>query len=423
MIRIGQRELEVPLWLWVVVPLAWMIYAAYGATIYLGIATHPDAYFLLTMRLCAGGALAGYILADLARRSTLPWYDLIVLAVASFAASSLAIDGLTVAVGDTSRTLAGLAINAAVSVGATDVGVQLLFAVSTVVLLGCGLILALLLTFASRYLLGLPLRTADSRREFWTNLAGAYAWLTIAIGGYLVIRSSYQLPLGHPASAVPRWLPVAGACLSAIAALAVQLWLADRMRRTEPNPRAGLKVWALAAVCVLAWFYSPGLFGHTGFRLMNDQLRPALRALHVLPTPAIAVADYRVDVPYHDVQVAKGPAMPDGKPSYVGVPLPDAYGLTSVSRNPRVFIVRRDITLQEMSRLWFDPRKELGEAARSGKDAVVRVPLGPIGGLAFRSDEYPLVDIHLIGFDAETSTETVEQALRRFLRERLQRVG
>src|SRR5689334_15307462 len=114
MIRIGQRELEVPLWLWVVVPLAWMIYAAYGATIYLGIATHPDAYFLLTMRLCAGGALAGYILADLARRSTLPWYDLIVLAVASFAASSLAIDGLTVAVGDTSRTLAGAAVNAAV---------------------------------------------------------------------------------------------------------------------------------------------------------------------------------------------------------------------------------------------------------------------------------------------------------------------
>ena len=46
-----------------------------------------------------------------------------------------------------------------------------------------------------------------------------------------------------------------------------------------------------------------------------------------------------------------------------------------------------------------------------------------IAGLAFRSDEYPLVDVKLIGFDAAVPTETAEQALRRFLRERLQRVS
>ena len=426
MIRIGQRQFEVPLWLWVAVPLAWAMYAAYGATIYLRIANLPDGYFLLTMKLCAGGALAGFILSDLARRSILPWYDLIVLALASFAASSLAIDGLVVAVGEMPSAIARLAIRAAISIGAGYDGARLLFAASAVVLLGCGLILALLLTIASRYVLGLPLWAADTRREFQANLVGAYVWLAIAFGGYLVIRSAYQLPLGHPASAVPRWLPVAGACLSAIAALAVQLSLADRVRRTEFYPRYNLKVGALAAACAVAWFCSPGVFGHAGFRLMNNQVRPALRALHVLPTPDIAVAGYRLDVPYHDVEVRTGLAMPDGATSFVSVPLPDEYGLSSRSRNPQVEIVRRDITQREMIRyFWFDSRKELGEAqaARPGQDAVVRVPLGPIAGLAFRSDEYPLVDVKLIGFDAAVPTETAEQALRLFLRERLQRVS
>jgi hypothetical protein len=118
--------------------------------------------------------------------------------------------------------------------------------------------------------------------------------------------------------------------------------------------------------------------------------------------------------------------MPDGATSFVVVPLPDAYGLSSISRNPQVHIARRDITLREMTRFfWFDSRKELGEmqAARRGEDAVVRVPLGAIAGLAFRSDEYPLVDVKLIGFDAAVPTESAEQALRQFLRERLQRVS
>jgi hypothetical protein len=117
--------------------------------------------------------------------------------------------------------------------------------------------------------------------------------------------------------------------------------------------------------------------------------------------------------------------MPDGETSYVKVPLPDGYGLTSARRNPHVSISRRDITPREMSRgFWFDSRKELGEmqAAQPGKDAVVRVPFGVIDGLAFRSDGYPLVDIRLIGFDAAVSTEAAEQALRRFLQERVRRV-
>jgi hypothetical protein len=206
----------------------------------------------------------------------------------------------------------------------------------------------------------------------------------------------------------------------------VQLRLAHHVRRDEFNHRQNLKVGVLAAVCAFAWFFSPGIFGYTGFRLMNEQVRPALRTLYLLPTPDIAVAGYRVRVPYHDLKVFIGPAMPDDATSFVVVPLPDAYGLSSISRTPQVHIARRDITLREMTRFfWFDSRKELAEmqAARRGEDAVVRVPLGVIAGLAFRSDEYPLVDVRLIGFDAAVPTETAEQALRRFLRERLQRVN
>jgi len=420
MIRIGQRQFEVPLWLWVAVPLAWAIYAASGTSILLPRFGVPDESFFLTVRLCATAVLTGFLIADLARRSALPWYDLIVLAPASLAASTLAIDGLTTAVRETPRAVAGLAISVAGSVEPGTGGALLLTAVRIVVPLGCGLILALLVTLTSRYLLGLPLRAADSRREFRANLAGAYVWLAIGIGGYAAIRSLWTL------GPVPRWLPFTVAGVGVLTALAAQLWLAHRVRRDELNRRHNLKVWALAAACAFAWFYSPGVFGPTGSRLMNDQVRPALRALHVLPTPDIAVAGYRVDVPYHDIEVRKGLAMLDGATSFVSVPLPDEYGLSSRSRNPQVQIVRRDITQREMIRyVWFDSRKELAEiqAARRGEDAVVRVPLGPIAGLAFRSDEYPQVDVKLIGFDAAVPTETAEQALRLFLRERLQRVS
>ena len=420
MIRIGQREFEVPLWLWVAVPLAWVVYAIYGADVLLPRFGVPDETFFLTVRRCATAALAGFLIADLARRASLPWYDVIILALASFAASSLSVDWLTAVVREAPGSLAGLVISIAGSVEPGSVGAFLLAVIRVVVPLCCGLVLALLLTVTSRYLLGVPLRAVDTLREFLANLGGVYVWLAIGIVGYGAIRSAWTLGL------VPRWLPFTAAGLGVLAALAVQLWLAHRVRRDELNPRPGLKVWALAAACAFAWFYSPGVFGHAGFKLMNNQVRPALRALHVLPTPDIAVAGYRVDVPYHDVEVRKGLPMPDGAPSFVTVPLPDEYGLTSTSRNPQVQIARRDITMREMIRFfWFDSRKELGEAqaARPGADAVVRVPLGVIAGLAFRSDEYPLVDVRLIGFDAAVPTEAAELALRRFLRERLQRVS
>jgi hypothetical protein len=60
--------------------------------------------------------------------------------------------------------------------------------------------------------------------------------------------------------------------------------------------------------------------------------------------------------------------------------------------------------------------------AEPGKDAVVRFA-GPRGSIGLRSDDYPEVDIQLGDFDPAVSTETAEQAVRGFLRERLQRVS
>ena len=420
MIRIRRRQLEVPLWLWVAVPLASATYAISGADALLPRFGVPNETFFLIVRRCATAALTGFLIADLARRTRLPWYDLIVLALASFAASSLSIDLLTTVVRETPRAAAGLVIGIAGSVEPGSVGAFLLKVVRTVVPLCCGLIMALLLTIASRYLIGLPLRIADAQREFRANLGGAYVWLALGIVGYGAIGSAWA------PGAVPRWLPFTAASLAVLTALAAQLWLAHRARRDEVTPRAHLKIWALATACVFCWFYSPGVFGQAGFNLMSNQVRPALRALHILPSPDIAVAGYRVDVPYHDVKVFIGPAMTDGATSFVVVPLPDEYGLTSISRNPQVHIARRDITMREMTRFfWFDARRELGEVqtAQRGEDAVVRVPLGVIAGLAFRSDKYPLLDVRLIGFDAAVPTEAAEQALRRFLRERLQRLN
>ena len=112
----------------------------------------------------------------------------------------------------------------------------------------------------------------------------------------------------------------------------------------------------------------------------------------MLPTPEISIATYVVDVPFHDNRTKQGEPMPDGKPSYAYATLPNEYGLTSTN-SVRVFICRRDITLQETSNVWTDHRKPLEEkqAKEPGKDAVIRFP-GPRGPLGILSDQYPDVD-------------------------------
>jgi hypothetical protein len=290
--------------------------------------------------------------------------------------------------------------------------------------LGGALILALIFTLASRFLIGLPLWAADTRREFWANLFAACFWLVVAIGGFIAIRFSYRLAQGAPASAVPSWLPLTAACAGALVALAAQLGMAWRFRRHDDRKRHDLRVWMLAVLCVAAFIYSPTLFGANGYRLMYDHIRPTLRAAHLLPTPEISILNYRINVPFHDFKTIKGAPMPDGKPSYLTVTVPDEYGLGGGKFTPRLTLFRRDITLRQTSTWWTDRRKQLEDrkAAEPGKDAMVRFA-GPRASLGLRSDDYPEVDIQLGDLDPAVSTEAAEQALLRFLRERVQRVN
>jgi hypothetical protein len=424
MIRIGQREFAVPFWLWTAVPFAFIAYSIYSFSTYLAIAADPDSRYLYIVRLCAVASLAGFLLIDLARRSNTPWYALPFLLLASLAASSLAVGWLDTALTEMARALVGLAIGAAVARGGTALVGLVLWAVMLAVPLFSGVVLALVFTFASRFLIGMPLWTRDTRGEFWANLGGAFLWLTVALGGYLAIRFSYGIALGYPASAVTKWPPLVAACLAALAATAVHLWLAYRFRKNELNSRDGIRVWPLAAICVAAFVYNPSVFGITGFRIMYDYIRPTLRAAHVLPTPDLVIAGYRVDVPYHDFKTT-AVSFPAGTPvSYVTVPLPAEFGLTSASRTPRVFVYRREVTLQNTSTYWTDRRKVLEEtqAKQPGEDAVAHFP-GRTNALALRSNQYPGLDFMLADFNPETPWDVAEQALRRFIRERLHPVG
>jgi hypothetical protein len=219
---------------------------------------------------------------------------------------------------------------------------------------------------------------------------------------------------------VPTWLPLAGAAVGALAATAGHLWVAYHFRRGEINSRHNLRVWLLAAICVAMFPYNPGLFGSTGSRIGYDYVRPWLRAAHVLPTPDLSIAGYRVDVPFHDLRTLYGATTPDSKPPYLYVPLPAEYGLTMEGFRPTVFIYRRDVT----SIYWAGRRTALEgmQARQPGKDAVIRSP-DPRLGIAMRMDEYPEADFQLTGLDPATSTEAAVQVLRRFLRERVRRTS
>ena len=423
MIRIGQRELEVPVWMWAAVPFAFVALAAHESSKYGGIGTEPDVYYLRIVTQCAVASIAGFLLMDLMRRARTPWYGLPFLLMASFAASTIAIGWLNGAMRELVTVVVGAAITAAAGRGGSGAAGLLLIGITVGAPLVAGVLLTLLFTLVSRFLAGLSLWSRDARRECRANLGAVLLWLIVAFGGYIAIRSSFGLARGFSSATVPHWLPVGSAIVAAALATAAHLALAQRARRNEVNERHGLKVWLLAAICMAAFFYNPSLYGFTAYRFMQDQIRPALRALHVLPTPVLSIASYVLDVPYHDNRTKLGKAMPDGKPSYAYAPLPSEYGLTSDKLRPTVFIYRRDITLQETSTVWIDQRKAIEErqAREPGKDAVIRSP-GPRGPLALRSDQYPEVDFMLGDLDASIASDVAEQALRRFIREHLRRV-
>lgn len=421
MIRIGQRQADVPVW--AAVPFAFIALAIPDATRFGGLGSEPDAYYLFIITRCAVASIAGFLLMDLMRRARTPWYGLPFLLMASFAASTLAVAWLNDSMRELMAIVVGAAITAAAGRGGTGAAGLLLMGITFGAPLIAGILLTLLFTLATRFLAGLPLWSSDTRRELWANLGAMLLWLIVAFGGHIAIRFYFGIARGISVAAVPHWLPAVAAVLAAVLVTAAHLALAERARRNELNEHHGLKVWPLVAICLAAYFCSPTLFGLTGYRFMQDQIRPTLRALHLLPTPDIIVANYRLDVPFHDNYTAKGREMYDGKPSYLGVALPGEYGLRSEKFRTSVFIYRRDITERETSTWWTDRRRQLEDikATEPAKDAVVRFA-GPRGAIGLRSDDYPEIDIQLADFDPAVPTEVAEQALRRFLRERLQRV-
>ena len=177
MIRIGQRELEVPVWMWAAVPFAFIALAIQEATRFGGIGTEPDIYYLHIVTHCAVASVAGFLLMDLMRRARTPWYGLPLLLMASFAASTLAIGWLNGAMRELMAVVVGAAITAAAGRGGTGAAGLLLMGITFGTPLVAGALLTLMFTLVSRFLAGLPLWSREARRDLWANLGAMLLWL------------------------------------------------------------------------------------------------------------------------------------------------------------------------------------------------------------------------------------------------------
>jgi hypothetical protein len=208
-----------------------------------------DARYLALLRQLAVAAVAGFLLIDIARRSRTPWYALPPLLLVSFVGIAFIVDWISSSLVSTIQALVGAAITAAAGRGGSGGLGLAMFGVVAVALLVLATGAALLVTLASRLVSGLPLWTRDSLRDFGTHLAGAMAWLTIAVGGYLSIRFGYRLQWGFSASSVPSWLPLTAALAGTVAATGLYLVFAYRSRRKQSAvPRRPA---ALAPACAV----------------------------------------------------------------------------------------------------------------------------------------------------------------------------
>ena len=164
MIRVGQRELEVPMWMWAAVPFVFVGLAVHESTKYGGIGTELDVYYLHIVTQCAMASVAGFLLMDLMRRARTPWYGLPFLLMASFAASTIAIGWLNGAMRELVAVVAGAAITAAAGRGGTGAAGLLLVGITVGTPLVASALLTLLFTLASRFLACL-LYTSPSPRD------------------------------------------------------------------------------------------------------------------------------------------------------------------------------------------------------------------------------------------------------------------
>ncbi|MEH2493290.1 hypothetical protein [Bradyrhizobium sp. AZCC 2230] len=443
MIYVGQREFIIPTRLWAALPLAAVGYVAidlawqwWPSPTGLARVGQTTDWFLDAMARFASAYLAAFLVVDIARRSRTPWYGLFLLIplahlVAAFVIAVLIVQPLTWL---GTAILRGAFAAAAVPRGpAGREMLALVFGALAVVPLLAALA-ALFVTLASRVVARLPLLTPDARRDLWANLAAAMVWLPVGMAVATALRV-----LGY---VMPRPAALFVALVLAVASICLHLRLVHRVRREQVPHGGRLRTWLAAAVCCSALvllapnpiqYFSlvrvmpgyirpvmPNLFG-----LYIDHVRPAFRAIGMLPTPVIEVAGYRVDVPFNDRTTMMEPTEATGGYDFVRITLPADYGVATVTHVPRVAILRAT-AIRPSDLFWSERHRDLEQAARAaqpGQEVVVRRESGFGRDVGLRSDAYPELEFWLRSVDPATSWEAAEQALRSFLQQRLRRVN
>jgi len=443
MIYVGQREFFIPTRLRAVLPLAavgyvavdlaWQGWPSPSGLANIGQTTH---WFLDATARFASAYLAAFLLVEIASRSRTPWYGLLLLIplahlVAAFVIADLIFQPLTWL----SKTIMGATIAAAGSprFSAGHEMLALEFGALAVVPLFAALA-ALFVTLVSRILGRLPLLARDACRDLWPNLAVALVWLPLGM--------ACATALGVFGYVMPRPAALFAAFVLAVGSICLHLRLVHRVRREQMPTAGSLRTWLAAASCCSALvllapnpiqYFSlvrvmpgyirpvmPNLFG-----LYVDHLRPALRATGMLPTPVIEVGGYRVDVPFNDRTTMIEPAEATGGYNFVRVTLPADYGVTTVKHVPGVAILRAT-AIRPSDLFWSERHRDLEQAARAaqpGQEVVLRRESGFGRDVGLRSDAYPDLEFWLRFVDPAVSWETAEQALHRFLQERLRRVN
>jgi hypothetical protein len=441
MIRFGAREYMIPTWLRVALPLAAVGYVAvdlawhFSTSPVSAVVQTADEFPYASARF-ASAYLAAFLVVDIASRSRTPWYGLLLLILlAHLVAAFVVADMIVQPLRWLSTLIVGAAVIAAAAPRGPSGGEVLAFASGALAIVPASAALAaLFVTLVSRMAAGLSLLAREARRAFWANLAAAMVWLPVGLAGSAALRT-----LGPNISP---WVVLSAALLLALAAIYLHLLMVRRIRREQPLHDGRFRTWLAAAFCSSALillaldpiqFFSLGMMmpGYarpvlpTVFGLYIDRVRPAFRAIGILPTPVLAVAGYRVDVPFDDRTTMVEPAEAAGGYDVVRVTLPADYGVTTAEHVPSVAILRSAAILP--SDLFWSERhldlEQAASAAQPGQDVVLRRESAFGRDVGLRSSAYPEVEFWLRSVDPAISWAVAERALHRFLQERLRRAN
>src|SRR5262245_59755684 len=128
-------------------------------------------------------------------------------------------------------------------------------------------------------------------------------------GAFLVLRSQYGVSTGY-ARGVSGFVPLAAALVAFLAIGAVHRALYRRAASpTDEERDTRVRAWLCTAIVVGFAVWAPYLMlGLWGARAQQTVVRPALRAVGILPTPKLAIESVRVDLPYVETGVGLGHA-------------------------------------------------------------------------------------------------------------------